>query len=248
MTSAPLQRAYGANFNFNADDSVYSWNPNTGEMSINGAPMGAPGDGSAAGQPRLHDDLGRWRQRHLQSIELHERERRSTSDRENGARPAPSSSRTSATDTMPAAISPTRCSTTAIPASLIENAITGPGNDVLVANQAANHLTGGGGSDIFRWMTIDDAGVGALSDTVTDFQPGLDKIDFSLLDAIPTTAPRDAFTFIGTNAFHNVVGEVRYDVIGGDAHIFADADGNGIADMEIIVSANPILTASDFNF
>jgi serralysin len=133
-------------------------------------------------------------------------------------------------------------------ASLIENAITGPGDDVLVANQAANHLTGGSGADIFRWMTIDDAGLGALADTITDFLRGADKIDFSQLDAIPTTFPRDAFSFIGTAAFHNVVGEVRYDVISGHAHIFADADGNGVADMEIIVNDNTILTGSDFNF
>jgi serralysin len=216
-------------------------------MSINGAPMGAPGDGTAAGNRVFmtiwdgggNDTYNLSNYTNGTTIDLRPGEWSTTS----AVQLADLGDGHDARGNIANALL-----YNGNPASLIENAITGPGNDVLVANQAANHLTGGGGSDIFRWMTIDDAGVGALSDTVTDFQPGLDKIDFSLLDAIPTTAPRDAFTFIGTNAFHNVVGEVRYDVIGGDAHIFADADGNGIADMEIIVSANPILTASDFNF
>jgi hypothetical protein len=41
---------------------------------------------------------------------------------------------------------------------------------------------------------------------------------------------------------------VRYDVTGGNAHIFADADGNGVADMQIILTGITTLAASDFNF
>ena len=33
---AALQQIYGANYGFNSGDSVYTWNPTTGEMSING--------------------------------------------------------------------------------------------------------------------------------------------------------------------------------------------------------------------
>ena len=40
---AALQTMYGANYGTNAGDSVYRWNPATGEMSINGAGQGAPG-------------------------------------------------------------------------------------------------------------------------------------------------------------------------------------------------------------
>jgi serralysin len=134
------------------------------------------------------------------------------------------------------------------PASLIENAITGSGNDTLIANQAANHLTGGAGADTFKWAATGDAGTGALADTILDFQSGADKINFALLDANPATAAHDAFAFIGTGAFHNIAGEVRYDVIGGSAHIFADVDGNGTADMEIVTSGVTILAGSDFIF
>jgi Ca2+-binding RTX toxin-like protein len=37
-----LQTLYGANTNYNGGNTTYSWNPNTGEMSINGVGQGAP--------------------------------------------------------------------------------------------------------------------------------------------------------------------------------------------------------------
>ena len=38
-----IQYMYGANFNYNADDTIYSWDPDTGTMSINGDPGPTPG-------------------------------------------------------------------------------------------------------------------------------------------------------------------------------------------------------------
>lgn len=42
---AALQAIYGANYGINAGNTVYTWNPNTGEESINGVGQGAPADG-----------------------------------------------------------------------------------------------------------------------------------------------------------------------------------------------------------
>ena len=120
--------------------------------------------------------------------------------------------------------------------------------DTIIANQAANHLTGNGGADIFKWTASGDAGTGAIADTILDFLRGTDKIDLSAIDANPATGVDDAFAFIGTAAFHNVAGEVRYDVTGGNAHVFADLDGNGVADMEIVVNSVTILAGTDFTF
>ncbi|MEZ5917564.1 MAG: M10 family metallopeptidase [Parvularculaceae bacterium] len=39
---AALQHLYGANFNFRSGDTTYAFDPNTGEMTINGLPQGAP--------------------------------------------------------------------------------------------------------------------------------------------------------------------------------------------------------------
>jgi serralysin len=52
--------------------------------------------------------------------------------------------------------------------AVIENAIGGKGNDVLIGNGVANKLTGGGGNDLFR---IDSAGTSG-ADRITDFRGG----------------------------------------------------------------------------
>ena len=39
---AALQTLYGANYTTNAGDTVYKWNPTTGQKSINGVGQGAP--------------------------------------------------------------------------------------------------------------------------------------------------------------------------------------------------------------
>jgi hypothetical protein len=84
-----------------------------------------------------------------------------------------------------------------------------------------------------------------LPDRISDFVSGEDRIDLSAIDAVAGSAPNDAFTFLGTGAFTGHAGELRYEVQSGLTHIFADIDGNGLADMEILANA-PILVASDF--
>jgi len=55
----------------------------------------------------------------------------------------------------------------------IESAIGGSGADRIVGNELDNQLTGGGGADRFVF------GVDWGHDTITDFQNGLDLLDFS---------------------------------------------------------------------
>src|SRR4029079_10767729 len=45
------------------------------------------------------------------------------------------------------------------PASLIENAIGGSGNDTITGNSADNHLTGGKGNDILNGSTGNDTAI-----------------------------------------------------------------------------------------
>ena len=40
---AALQKLYGANYQTNNTDTVYQWDPNTGELFVNGTGQGAPG-------------------------------------------------------------------------------------------------------------------------------------------------------------------------------------------------------------
>ena len=40
---AALQKLYGANYQTNNTDTVYQWDPNTGQLFVNGVGQGAPG-------------------------------------------------------------------------------------------------------------------------------------------------------------------------------------------------------------
>ena len=131
--------------------------------------------------------------------------------------------------------------------SLIENGISGSGSDTLIANQAANRLTGNGGGDTFRWVSAADSGPGN-ADTITDFQSGLDRIDLSAIDADARTGGDDVFHWIGAARFSGAAGEVRGEVIGGSVHIFADVNADSVADLEIILANQTVIAASDFSF
>jgi serralysin len=240
---AALQKIYGgANYTFNAGNSVYTWSTTTGEMSINGTGQGAPGanrvfmtvwDGGGTDTY----DLSAYAT--ATTIDLRPGEWTTTSASQLANLGQGNVARGNVANAL---------MFEGNIASLIENAIGGSGQDSLIANKVANLLTGNAGTDLFRWMASGDAGTGVLADTITDFLRGTDKIDLSTIDANPATGGEDDFTFIGTTAFHNVAGEVRYEVTGGHAHVFADLDGNGTADMEIIVNNVITLAGTDFNF
>ena len=61
---AALQHMYGADFNHNAGNTVYTWSPTNGDLR-----QRQPRDRSRR-QPHLPDDLGRQRHRHLRPVEL----------------------------------------------------------------------------------------------------------------------------------------------------------------------------------
>jgi len=246
---AALQKIYGsANYAFNSGNSVYTWSSTTGEMSINGVGQGAPGTGQGGTSNRVFMTI--WDGGGNDTYDLSNYNSGTTIDLRPGEWTTTSS--TQLANLGSGHFARGNVANALLfegnTASLIENAIGGVANDTLIANQVSNQLTGNGGVDTFKWMANGDAGTGALADTVTDFSRGFDKIDFSNLDANPATGAHDAFTFLGTGAFTNVAGQVRYDVTGGSAHIFADVDGNGTADMEIILTNVATLAGSDFNF
>lgn len=129
----------------------------------------------------------------------------------------------------------------------------GAGNDVLRGGMGSDRLFGGSGFDTFSFASLADSrpyalrsdGVKHMPDLIGDFVSGEDRIDLSSIDAVAGTGANEAFTFIGTNAFSNVSGQVRYDVNGGFLHVFADADGDGSADL-MFVMAGTSLQAADF--
>ena len=155
--------------------------------------------------------------------------------------------------------------------AVIEDAKGGPGADSLSGNKAANRLEGGGGADnigggrgvdsliggsggdIFVFSSLGDSesyshrsdGKKKAPDKLADFKSGEDRIDVSGIDAVWGTASNEAFTYIGAAAFSGSAGQIRT-VQGPDrVHVFADVDGNAVADFHIIVMSTTI-AASDF--
>lgn len=103
--------------------------------------------------------------------------------------------------------------------TIIEDGITGSGRDTLIGNAVDNRLDGGAGSDLFTGGGGADTFVVAqrgFTDTITDFQTGVDKLDLSALDI-------DAgdLTFSGKT-------------------ILIDVDNNGTFDLAIVSQADLI--------
>ena len=124
--------------------------------------------------------------------------------------------------------------------------IGGSGNDMLQGGAGADMLSGGIGADKFTFAALADSTV-AAPDTILDFSTAaMDKIDLHLIDANASLAGDQAFSFIGTNAFSGVAGQLRYAASGGNTLISGDVNGDKVADFSILVSGAHAFGASDF--
>jgi len=123
----------------------------------------------------------------------------------------------------------------------------GAGGDAISGGGGGDALRGGLGNDLFRYSDLSDSNgtTNATRDRILDFVSG-DKIDLSGIDAI-TGGSNDAFSFIGGGAFTNVAGQLR-SVDNGDGTytIEGDVNGDGIADLAILVTAPAPIGAGDF--
>jgi len=118
----------------------------------------------------------------------------------------------------------------------------GNGKDLLEGGNSADQLTGGrgvdelwggAGNDHFIFTDVNETGVGSGNrDIIEDFENG-DKIDLSAAGT---------FTFIGSAAFSNTAGELRFE----NNVISGDVDGDGTADFQIQVKDVNGLQNADF--
>ena len=111
----------------------------------------------------------------------------------------------------------------------------GSGNDRLTGGTGADRMAGNAGADVFIFATAAEAGSLALHDTISDFSVGSDRLDLSAIQA--------GQVFIGTDGFHNVAGELRYDLASG--LLSGDLDGDGAADYVIELTNHAAITAGD---
>jgi Ca2+-binding RTX toxin-like protein len=111
--------------------------------------------------------------------------------------------------------------------------IGGDGADTLIGGALLDTLTGGAGADSFRYDATSES-VGATADLILDFQTGTDKIDLTRIDARTTAGGNQAFTWIGSNAFSGVAGELRLFQDNGQWRVEGDTDGDTTADFAIL--------------
>ncbi|MGN6818425.1 MAG: Ig-like domain-containing protein, partial [Sphingomonas sp.] len=119
-------------------------------------------------------------------------------------------------------------------------------SDLIWANAGDDHIIGGGGADqlygcegndTFVYTNVSDS-TAAATDVIFDYAAG-DKIDLSAIGLS---------NFIGSGAFDGHAGEVRVSLVGGVWHVDGDTDGDGNADLSILVHADSgyAWSASDF--
>lgn len=120
------------------------------------------------------------------------------------------------------------------------------GSDTLTGGAGVDFLDGGTGADVFVFDDGDSGGTFATADRLTNFvQSQGDRIDISQVDAI-AGGDDDAFTWIGTSAFSNVAGELRYEIVSGNTIVMGDTNGDGVTDFMLRITGVAMIEGGDF--
>jgi len=113
----------------------------------------------------------------------------------------------------------------------------GDGDDVLIGGPGQDRLQGGPGADVFRFLDVSES-VRGRADRIVDFEPGVDLIDLSAIDADGDASNGDtAFAWIGGARF-SAPGQLRgVELESGRWLIEANTEGSSGAEMSIVVTA-----------
>lgn len=126
------------------------------------------------------------------------------------------------------------------------------GNDRVMGGGGADRLNGGAGVDRFIYLAVSDSVATVQGrDTIAGFYHGSDRIDLSAIDANPFVSGNQAFEFIGTDSFGTsgatAAAQLQWQNAGAAGVIVAaDLNGDGTADMQILLVGIPVVTAADF--
>jgi Ca2+-binding RTX toxin-like protein len=127
------------------------------------------------------------------------------------------------------------------------------GDDVLAGGLGKDVLFGGAGRDTFDFNLVSESSAkGGGTDHIGDFKHNVDDIDLQTIDANSQLAGNQAFTFIGASGFHNVAGELRFQLYDRDGTandrtaLNCDVDGDGRTDFQVVLNGLIPLTKDDF--
>ena len=225
-----LQYMYGADFTTNAGNTVYKWNPSTGEMSINGAAQGRPirnkvfltiWDGNGT------DTYDMSNYSTPVNIDLAPGSFSITSQAQRADLDGASGSRLARGNVFNAQIF------NGDVRSRIENANGGAGNDTIKGNTGNNVLDGRGGADTLTGLTGNDTFiVDNAGDKVIEVgSSGVDTVRTSVSYTLGASANVEVLTTLGvtTTTAINLTGNSQVNSLIGNAAANL-LDGKGGAD------------------
>lgn len=114
----------------------------------------------------------------------------------------------------------------------------GAGNDRLTGGSGKDWMSGGDGADRFRFIKVTDSGTGADSDVIRDFASGEDKVNLAALSDTLFTFDNAGFSGAGPSVTTSQQAD--------DLFVQVDVDGDGLADMRIILEGVSGVTVDDF--
>lgn len=257
-----LQWLYGASYDYNSGNTVYTFDPKTGAMSINGKSQGAT----------YHHKifLTIWDGGGNDTISFANYKTNAVIDLAPGAWSTPWQKQLADLDNInPGTHLARGCIANAQLFSgddhgWIENGIGGSGNDSISGNAVSNALLGKAGndylagfggsdalvggkgtdilfggaeSDVFLYTAAKESKAGAGHDTIADFsQFDDDVINLVRLDANSHKKGIQQFTFIDDAGFSHRAGELRFF----DHLLQGDINGDGRTDFEVYFNADQI--------
>ena len=124
----------------------------------------------------------------------------------------------------------------------------GSGTDTIIAGTGRTIMIGGDGMDKFVFAPGHTGGLTpATADAIQRFRPWLgDVIDLSAFGAVLPADSTGHLSFIGTAAFDNHAGELRYDVTSSGIALQCDLTGSGTAEVLITMKNITSIAASSF--
>ncbi|HYE27115.1 MAG TPA: Ig-like domain-containing protein [Allosphingosinicella sp.] len=123
----------------------------------------------------------------------------------------------------------------------------GSGADLIFGGLGTDTMYGGNGNDVFRYDSTAES-TSAGRDGIQDFALG-DLVDLSKIDANTLVNGNQAFNFIGSAAFSNTAGELRFGNVAGPIWLVqGDTNGDGVSDFEVLLVINDLhpITSGDF--
>ncbi|MFB2550151.1 M10 family metallopeptidase C-terminal domain-containing protein [Ensifer soli] len=120
------------------------------------------------------------------------------------------------------------------------------GDDRLSGDLGADKLTGGRGADVFVFGDA-AASTPLETDLIVDFRRAeKDRIDLRGIDADLTLSGDQAFDPIGYKVFSGAAGELRFSRQSGKTLVEGDLDGDGVADISLMLNGTAVLRTADF--